>query len=187
MPEISRFYGMVIKMYYENGERHHKPHIYVYYGEYEAVIALDGEILTGDVPGKQYKILMQWIVLHKSEIEELWQRAIDNKPLDKVEPYCKEDRTPNIMAEETYYGEDNTGFTHIIDVKPLENQFLLLLFSSGKKKLFDTSLLEGPVFEALKDAEIFNEITLDHGVVTWKNGEIDCAPEYMYMYGYDYE
>lgn len=187
MPEISRFCGMVIKMYYENGEQHHKPHIHVYYGEYEAAIALDGEILIGDIPGKQYKILMQWIISHKSEIEKLWQCAINNEPLDKIEPYNKEDRKPDIIAEEIYYGADETGFTHIINAKPLENRFLLLLLSTGKKKLFDTNLLDGQVFEPLNDEEIFSKITLAHGAVTWKNGEIDCAPEYMYLYGYDYE
>lgn len=187
MPEICRFYGMIIKMFYENGEKHNKPHIHVYYGEYEATVAFDGEILGGDIPGKQYKLLMQWMVLHKEEIQELWARAINGEPIGKIEPYSKKDNNVDVISENIDYGEDETGFTHIIDAVPLENQIILLQFSTGKKKLFDTTLLEGPIFEALKDNTIFNKITLDHGVVTWKNGEIDCAPEYMYVNGYDYE
>ena len=44
MPEISRFYGIVIKMIFKDNEKHHKPHVHVYYGEYEASVALDGEM-----------------------------------------------------------------------------------------------------------------------------------------------
>ena len=45
MPEISRFYGLVIKMIFNDNDKHHKPHVHVYYGEYEASVALDGEVL----------------------------------------------------------------------------------------------------------------------------------------------
>ena len=48
MPEISRFYGLVVKMIFNDNDKHHKPHdhkphVHVYYGEYEASVALDGE------------------------------------------------------------------------------------------------------------------------------------------------
>ena len=45
MPEISRFYGLVIKMIFNGNDKHHKPHVHVYYGEYEASVGLDGEVL----------------------------------------------------------------------------------------------------------------------------------------------
>ena len=57
MPEISRFYGIVIKMIYSDNDRHHKPHVHAYYGEYEASVSLDGEVLDGSLPVKQYRIL----------------------------------------------------------------------------------------------------------------------------------
>lgn len=186
MPEISRFYGIIIKMFYEKSGKHSKPHIHVYYGEYEAVVAFDGEILSGDIPGKQYKLLMQWMVLHKSEIELLWESAMNNEPLWKVAPYDKNDDKPDVIAEDIDYGEDKSGFTHIVSVQPLSNRMLLLQFSTGRKKLFDTTLLTGPVFEPLNSEEIFRNIVLDHGVVTWKDGTIDCEPEYMYTHGFDY-
>ena len=47
MPEISRFYGIVIKMLYEAGGKHNKPHVHVEYGEYEASVGIDGEVLAG--------------------------------------------------------------------------------------------------------------------------------------------
>ncbi len=46
--------------------------------------------------------------------------------------------------------------------------------------MFDANELKGEVFEPLKDSTVFEDAILDHGVVTWKDGEIDCAPEYMY-------
>lgn len=45
MPEISRFYGIIIKMLYNDNDKHHKPHVHVYYGEYEASMSLDGDVL----------------------------------------------------------------------------------------------------------------------------------------------
>ncbi len=50
MPELSRFYGIIIKMYFNNVQQHHKPHIHAFYGDYEAVIAVDGELLAGSIP-----------------------------------------------------------------------------------------------------------------------------------------
>ena len=75
----------------------------------------------------------------------------------------------------------------IIHVKVLEDQMLLLTFNTMERKLFDVTLLQGPVFEPLKDKNVFENTTLDNGVVTWCDGSIDCAPEYMYENGYAYE
>ena len=55
MPELSRFYGIIIKMYFNDVQQHHKPHIHAFYGDYEAVIAVDGELLAGSIPAKQLK------------------------------------------------------------------------------------------------------------------------------------
>ena len=57
MPELSRFGGMVIYMLFHDIGQHNKPHIHAYYGEYEAVIAIDGELLSGALPHKQLKIV----------------------------------------------------------------------------------------------------------------------------------
>ena len=58
MPELSRFGGMVIYMLFMDTKQHNKPHVHVYYGEYEASIALDGELLAGSIPRKQFKMIV---------------------------------------------------------------------------------------------------------------------------------
>ncbi len=55
MPELSRFGGMVIYMLFMDTKQHNKPHVHVYYGEYEAAIGIDGELLAGSLPYKQIK------------------------------------------------------------------------------------------------------------------------------------
>lgn len=57
MPELSRFYGLIIKMLFMDDGKHHKPHVHVFYGDYEAFIAIDGELLAGSLPVKQYKLV----------------------------------------------------------------------------------------------------------------------------------
>lgn len=84
------------------------------------------------------------------------------------------------------YSLNDTHILEVTKVKPLEDRILLLLFNNGMEKLFDTTTLKGPVFEPLNDKTIYNSVYIDDGVVTWDNGSIDCAPEFMYMNGFDY-
>ena len=58
MPELSRFDGMVIYMLFRDNKQHNKPHVHVFYGEYEAAIGIDGELLAGTLPKKQFKIVV---------------------------------------------------------------------------------------------------------------------------------
>ncbi len=52
MPELSRFLGLIIRMYLDDDSEHHKPHVHVFYGESEAVASLDGTVLAGSLPSK---------------------------------------------------------------------------------------------------------------------------------------
>jgi hypothetical protein len=52
MPTLSLFYGILVKMNWRDVGQHNKPHLHVYYGDYEAVFTLDGELLTGNFPAK---------------------------------------------------------------------------------------------------------------------------------------
>lgn len=63
---------------------------------------------------------------------------------------------------------------------------MLLTFSSGEKRVFDASILQGEVFEPLTNDAVFQNFKIVRGVVTWNNEEIDCAPEYMYENSYVY-
>lgn len=72
-------------------------------------------------------------------------------------------------------------------VKPKGDGKLLVTFSTGEKRLFDTTKLQGTAFAPLADEKIVNAPTLFHGVITWMNGEIDIAPEAVYRDSYAYE
>ena len=80
--------------------------------------------------------------------------------------------------------QDNIKVT---EVKPLRGGILLVTFSTGEKRLFDTAQLKGSAFKPLQDEEIFSKPVLFHGVITWNNGEIDIAPEYVYQESFAYE
>jgi len=82
------------------------------------------------------------------------------------------------------YGGEPEKPIKIVDVKVLPDMMLLLRFNNEELRLFDAALLEGPVFEPLHDEKVFSKPVIDHGVITWLNGAIDCAPEYMYEHSY---
>jgi hypothetical protein len=86
MPEVSRFLGMIIQMFWERGERHHKPHIHIRYNEYEAVMTFDGEILEGNLPSKQKKLIEAWIILNEDKLYENWNKAVRGETIEKIEP-----------------------------------------------------------------------------------------------------
>lgn len=86
MPELSRFYGLIVKMLFMNEGKHHKPHVHVYYGDHEASVAIDGELLAGSLPMKQYKLIQAWLVLHEEELYRAWNNAVAGKPLDRIDP-----------------------------------------------------------------------------------------------------
>ena len=83
-------------------------------------------------------------------------------------------------------GENITDPLKITDVRTLADRMMLVTFNSGETRLFDSTVLCGSVYEPLTNNEIFQKISLDHGVVTWLDGEIDCAPEYIYAHSYEY-
>ena len=86
MPELCRFYNIVIKMLYNDDSQHHKPHFHVYYNEYEASIGIDGELLAGSLPLKQLKLVQAWAVIHEDELYAAWNNAVRSQPFGKIEP-----------------------------------------------------------------------------------------------------
>ena len=85
------------------------------------------------------------------------------------------------------YAGESVPNIEVKSVKPLEDMMMLITFSTGEVRLFDATTLKGPVFEELRDEKVFKNVSIDNGVVTWLDGEIDCAPEYMYENSYAYE
>lgn len=86
MPELCRFYGILIKMIFKDDNQHHKPHIHVYYNEYEASVGIDGELIAGSMPVKQLKLVQAWLVIHEDELYEAWNNAVRGIPFGKIEP-----------------------------------------------------------------------------------------------------
>ena len=72
MPVLSRFYGIIIRMYFLQKE-HNPPHIHAIYGEHMAAITIsDGTVLEGELPTKALELVREWILLHKDELLTIW-------------------------------------------------------------------------------------------------------------------
>lgn len=84
MPEISRFYGIVIKMFFAD---HNPPHFHAQYAEHEVLIEIETlAVISGNLPGRALGLVAEWTSLHQDELLELWQRAKSLEPLHKIDP-----------------------------------------------------------------------------------------------------
>ena len=84
MPTISRFFGILIRMYHRD---HGPPHFHVEYGEFEAQIEIATlSVLRGWLPRRTCRLVRRWARLRQSEIEENWNRAARHKALRRVPP-----------------------------------------------------------------------------------------------------
>jgi len=73
MPVISRFYGIIIKMFFLASE-HNPPHIHAIYGEYVGIIDIrTNEMLQGDLPSKALKLVQEWVQIHQKALLEMWE------------------------------------------------------------------------------------------------------------------
>lgn len=72
MPILSSFYGISIKMYFQQAE-HNPPHIHAIYGEYMGAIDIKtGKLLEGDLPLRALKLVQEWLNVHRNEILKIW-------------------------------------------------------------------------------------------------------------------
>lgn len=72
MPVLSRFYGIIIRMYFQQAE-HNPPHIHALYGEDMAAIDIQtGEVLEGHLPPKALSMVREWITIHKADLLLIW-------------------------------------------------------------------------------------------------------------------
>lgn len=86
VPELCRFYNIIIKMLYDDNSKHHKPHFHVYYAEYEASVGVDGELIAGSLPVKQLRLVQAWATIHEDELYQAWNNAVRSLPFHKIEP-----------------------------------------------------------------------------------------------------
>ena len=84
MPELSRFFGIVVGIFYSE---HGRPHFHAAYGEFEAVIDIEtGETISGKLPKRALALVAEWHSEHKAELKENWALARQQKALKKIAP-----------------------------------------------------------------------------------------------------
>ncbi len=84
MPEIARFYGIIISMFYDD---HNPPHFHARYGDESVVIRIDTlSILEGNVSARALGLIVEWAAQHKTELMEDWNLAKQNQAPKKVAP-----------------------------------------------------------------------------------------------------
>ena len=83
MPEISRFLGIIIRMFYRD---HAPPHFHAMYGDYEITVDIETGVVKGRFPPRALQAVLEWHNLHKDELMKNWNLAEAEEPLKKVEP-----------------------------------------------------------------------------------------------------
>ncbi len=87
MPIISMFYGIIIRMYLIDNQQHNLPHFHAKYAEFEASISIeDGEVLAGELPRKQLRLVQAWIEIHRDELQADWELAVAGENPYKITP-----------------------------------------------------------------------------------------------------
>ena len=84
MPEISRFFGMVVAMYYRD---HEPPHFHVRYGSERALIGIESlAVIEGRLSPRALALAVEWAAQHRAELSQNWERARRLEPLERVAP-----------------------------------------------------------------------------------------------------
>lgn len=87
MSEIARFFGIVIRMFVEPDGSRHRPHFHAYYQEASAVFRIDPvELLGGQLPSKQQRLVEARAEIHQAQLQQDWQRLQAGLPPFKIEP-----------------------------------------------------------------------------------------------------
>lgn len=83
MPEISRFLGIVIGMFFNE---HGPPHFHAVYREHKITVELESGNVKGEFPTRALRLVLEWASLHKQELVANWERARRREPLMRIEP-----------------------------------------------------------------------------------------------------
>lgn len=84
MPEISRFFGIIIKMYFDE---HNPPHFHAEFGEYRSTFSIEtGQMIQGDFPPKKAALVTAWAIIHKVELEKNWHLMTEGVTGLKIKP-----------------------------------------------------------------------------------------------------
>jgi hypothetical protein len=83
VPEISRFFGIVIGMFFSE---HGVPHLHAVYGDYKITVEIESRRVRGNFPNRARRLVLEWAVAHRQELLENWKRAREGEPLTPVAP-----------------------------------------------------------------------------------------------------
>lgn len=84
MPEVSRFFGIVIRLFFND---HEPAHFHATYGEHEALIEIETlAIYRGELPRRALALVHEWATLHRDELRHDWELARSARPLDPIAP-----------------------------------------------------------------------------------------------------
>jgi hypothetical protein len=87
MPILSMFYGIVIRMYFNDDRQHHVPHFHADYAGQRAVFNItNGELLAGELPAGKVRLVVAWIEIHREELLADWELAVNGEDVFKIEP-----------------------------------------------------------------------------------------------------
>ena len=91
------------------------------------------------------------------------------------------------IVDDVCYAGTPSKEIRVAEARPLLGGMMLVLFSSGEKRLFDATILDGPAFEPLQSEDVFATARVEHGFISWADGAIDVAPEYVYANSVPYD
>jgi hypothetical protein len=87
MPELARFFGLIIRMFAEPAAPHHRPHFHAYYQDAVGIFAIDPiELLAGDLPQRQRRFAEAWAEIHQAELLAAWDQLQAGRLPGKIEP-----------------------------------------------------------------------------------------------------
>jgi hypothetical protein len=87
MPTISMFYGIIIAIFYKDNVQHNTPHIHVRYQGYKASVSIiEGNIIAGEFPQKQLRMVQAWIEIHRDELFADWELAVSGEEPFRIAP-----------------------------------------------------------------------------------------------------
>ncbi len=87
LPEISRFFGIVIRMFAEPAAPHHRPHFHAYYQDERATVAIDAiEVIGGNLPAREMRLVLAWAEIHQQELLANWDALQRGGLSTKIEP-----------------------------------------------------------------------------------------------------
>ena len=169
MPELCRFMGIVITMYWKD---HPPPHFHASYGGDEATFDLEGNLLEGSLKRRQRRAVTAWANAHREELLRCWEHASQ-----------EEDPRYHRADDMTSIAHDRYKLVAVTSVEVLHDHVVRLGFSDGCVGDLDLApRLRGPIFEPLmNDYDLFRQARADHDLrtIAWPNGA-DLAPEVLH-------